>query len=86
MWSLLMEVETDQVRKERTETMHINHDSESKFEKSNENMKRTENFQMLPKELHLLKYDAISASEEKHTSKKKFNMLFFDHRRTVKLR
>ncbi|GFX68301.1 DUF4817 domain-containing protein [Trichonephila clavipes] len=48
-------------------------------------MKRKENFQWLPKELHQLKYEAISVPQgsvrlvKKDTRKKKFNLLFVDH-------
>ncbi|GFV93163.1 hypothetical protein TNCV_573021 [Trichonephila clavipes] len=48
-------------------------------------MKRKENFQMLPKELHQLKYEALSVPKgspcQKDTRKKKFNLLFVDHQR-----
>ncbi|GFW41343.1 hypothetical protein TNCV_1003351 [Trichonephila clavipes] len=51
------------------------------------NMKRKENFQMLPKELHQLKYEAISVPQgsvrlvKKTQEKKMFNLLFLDHQR-----
>ncbi|GFU68141.1 hypothetical protein TNCV_248051 [Trichonephila clavipes] len=51
------------------------------------NMKRKENFQILPKELHQLKYEAISVPQgsvhicQKDTRNKKFNFLFIDHQR-----
>ncbi|GFV09608.1 hypothetical protein TNCV_895581 [Trichonephila clavipes] len=50
-------------------------------------MKRKENFQLLPKELHQLKYEAISVPQrfsstcQKDTRKKKFNLLFVDNQR-----
>ncbi|GFW15914.1 hypothetical protein TNCV_4431871 [Trichonephila clavipes] len=51
------------------------------------NMKRKENFQLIPKELHQLKYEAISVPKgsvrlvTKTQEKKKFNLLFVDHQR-----
>ncbi|GFX20337.1 hypothetical protein TNCV_3486951 [Trichonephila clavipes] len=53
------------------------------------NMKRKEIFQMLPKELYQLKYEAISApqgsvSPVKRQKKKKVNLLFVDHQRCHK--
>ncbi|GFV79829.1 hypothetical protein TNCV_1726541 [Trichonephila clavipes] len=50
-------------------------------------MKRKENFQKIPKELHQLKYEAICVPQgsvrlvKKDTRKKKFNLLFVDHQR-----
>ncbi|GFT81625.1 hypothetical protein TNCV_3674491 [Trichonephila clavipes] len=47
-------------------------------------MKRKEHFQLLPKELHQLKYEAISVPQgsvrlvKKDARKKKFNLLFVD--------
>ncbi|GFX94347.1 hypothetical protein TNCV_4293921 [Trichonephila clavipes] len=55
--------EIDQAREESDEVMDINHDSESKFEKSDENKKRLsrkEDFQMSPKELHQKRYKDTS--------------------------
>ncbi|GFU56821.1 hypothetical protein TNCV_2539911 [Trichonephila clavipes] len=52
-------------------------------------MKRKEKFQWLPKELHQLKYEAISVPQgsvrlvKKDTRKKKFNLLFVDHQSLV---
>ncbi|GFT07303.1 hypothetical protein TNCV_1417101 [Trichonephila clavipes] len=50
------------------------------------NMKRKENFQLLSKELHQLKYEAISVPQGsvrlvKKTQEKKFNLIFVDHQR-----
>ncbi|GFX92043.1 hypothetical protein TNCV_5005071 [Trichonephila clavipes] len=48
------------------------------------NMKRKENFQMLPKELHRLKYEAISVPQGSQftlSKKTKFNLLFVDNQR-----
>ncbi|GFW14985.1 hypothetical protein TNCV_5046791 [Trichonephila clavipes] len=55
------------------------------------NMKRKENFQWLPKELHQLKYEAISVPQGsvrlvKKTRKKKFNLLFVDHQKVLRVR
>ncbi|GFV58107.1 uncharacterized protein TNCV_2109351 [Trichonephila clavipes] len=43
-------------------------------------MKRKKNFQILPKELHQLKYQ-FSSPLQNDTRKKKFNLLFVDHQR-----
>ncbi|GFX43884.1 hypothetical protein TNCV_4111631 [Trichonephila clavipes] len=51
------------------------------------NLKRKENFQMLPKELHQLKYEALSVVTrfsppcQKDERKKKFNLIFVDRQR-----
>ncbi|GFV74679.1 uncharacterized protein TNCV_1178161 [Trichonephila clavipes] len=52
--SLLKEDETDQAIEEPDEIMHINRDSESKYDKSDrhETFELNCNFQMLPKELY----------------------------------
>ncbi|GFS48520.1 hypothetical protein TNCV_309591 [Trichonephila clavipes] len=65
--NLLKEVEIDQAREAPAEIMRINHDSENKFEKSDEHMKRLslkKNFKMLSKELHQEKYKATSVSQD----------------------
>ncbi|GFX10187.1 hypothetical protein TNCV_1865851 [Trichonephila clavipes] len=63
---LLKEVETDQAREETAEIININHDSESKFQKSDEH----ETFELkgkfskvLPKELQE-KYEAMSVAQD----------------------
>ncbi|GFV02080.1 hypothetical protein TNCV_2374881 [Trichonephila clavipes] len=51
------------------------------------NMKRKENFQWLPKELHQLKYEAISVPQgsvrlvKKTQERKSSTLLFVDHQR-----
>ncbi|GFT50563.1 uncharacterized protein TNCV_551581 [Trichonephila clavipes] len=56
-----MEVETDQAIEEPTEIMHINQDSESKYQKSvrHETFELIRNFPMLPKDLYEENYEAI---------------------------
>ncbi|GFX53780.1 uncharacterized protein TNCV_1597261 [Trichonephila clavipes] len=62
--SLLVEVETDQAIEEPAEKLHINQDSESKYEKSDryETFELNLNFQMLPKELYEEIYEAINVA------------------------
>ncbi|GFW05061.1 uncharacterized protein TNCV_598551 [Trichonephila clavipes] len=57
-----LEDETDQAIEEPEEIMHINRDSESKYEKSDrhETFELNRNFQMLPKELYQENYEAIN--------------------------
>ncbi|GFV26991.1 hypothetical protein TNCV_1163891 [Trichonephila clavipes] len=77
--------------KEIDQSRDINHDNESKFEKSDEHMKRLsrkDNFQMLPKKkVHPKRYETgrpiPSAPCQRDTRMEKFNMIFVDHQRKV---
>ncbi|GFT45109.1 uncharacterized protein TNCV_1736921 [Trichonephila clavipes] len=59
---LLKEVETDQAIEEPTEIMHMNQDSESKYQKSvrHETFELIRNFKMLPKDLYEENYEALN--------------------------
>ncbi|GFX44767.1 uncharacterized protein TNCV_1802481 [Trichonephila clavipes] len=59
---LLKEVETDQAIEEPTESMHMNQDSESKYQKSvrHEAFELIRNFKMLPKDLYDENYEALN--------------------------
>ncbi|GFW48792.1 hypothetical protein TNCV_4243721 [Trichonephila clavipes] len=92
MLSLLDEVETDQAR-EPDEIIHINHDNESKFDKSDEHktfelkgkfsnatLKNSIKINMKPQVYH-----ETHVPCQKDTGMKKFNMLFVDHQNKIKL-
>ncbi|GFX46772.1 uncharacterized protein TNCV_4039201 [Trichonephila clavipes] len=56
----MKEVQTDQAIKEPAEIMHINQDSENKYEKSDRH--EISEFNMLPKELYEENYEAINVA------------------------
>ncbi|GFX20177.1 hypothetical protein TNCV_1437371 [Trichonephila clavipes] len=90
-----MEDETDQAIEEPDEIMHINRDSESKYDKSDrhETFELNCNFQMLPKELYqeikksrkLRSHKCNTSPCQKDKSKKRLHMLSVDHQRIEKL-
>ncbi|GFX45567.1 uncharacterized protein TNCV_2741031 [Trichonephila clavipes] len=88
--SLLKEDETDQAIEEPDEIMHINRDSESKYDKSDrhETFELNCNFQMLPKELYQKNYETINVAlrlVKKTQGRNSSKCLFVDHRTTAKL-
>ncbi|GFU48901.1 hypothetical protein TNCV_3209051 [Trichonephila clavipes] len=91
---LLDEVEMDQTREEPDEILDINLDIESKFEKSDEqetfeSKERFLNVSLRTPSKMIGVFRKCSTRHtapcHKDTSKKKFDMLFVDHLRTIKL-